>query len=100
MSQKKIVYPLDELYKGSGDVYTDADIGYCCTLNQTDIDANKNKFYIMQIIKISNNSFKLFIRYGRIGEPGKVLSSDFVDADSAIYDFKKQFKTTKKIINF
>ena len=35
---------------------------YTCVLNQTDIVTNKNKFYIMQLIKTSSSCFNLFIR--------------------------------------
>jgi predicted DNA-binding WGR domain protein len=76
----------------NGTVIKINDIVYNCTLNQTDLKSNKNKFYIMQIIEI-NNSYQHFIRYGRIGESGKVISNMFTNTSSAIYAFKAQFKT-------
>ena len=77
---------------------------YSCTLNQTNISDNKNKFYIMQLLKLKykpqennngNNCFFHFIRYGRIGEIGKIIIKTFSNLDEikAIISFEKQFKT-------
>jgi poly [ADP-ribose] polymerase 2/3/4 len=65
---------------------------YDCTLNQTDIGSNKNKFYIMQVIKI-NNKYVVYIRYGRIGEVGKITNKDFSSESMAKSFFEKQFKS-------
>jgi poly [ADP-ribose] polymerase len=78
--------------------YTDATlvdnngIVYTCMLNQTDLKANKNKFYTMQLIK-TGSKFVHFIRYGRIGEVGKISYSDFTTLNSAIDSFEKQFRS-------
>ena len=64
---------------------------YSCTLNQTEIDANKNKFYIMQLIK-NGSSYTLFIIYGRISEHGKPLTTTLSDEASGRSAFEKQFK--------
>lgn len=65
---------------------------YSCTLNQTDIGSNKNKFYIMQLIKIMNK-YVLYIRFGRIGETGKIIENEYDSKESAILSFEKQFRT-------
>lgn len=65
---------------------------YNCTLNQTDIKLNSNKFYIMQVIK-SGNNYVVFIRYGRIGEVGTISHKDHSSEYGAIQFFEKQFKT-------
>jgi len=75
-----------------GELISVGDIVYSCTLNQTEIDANKNKFYIMQIIK-DGSSYIHFIRYGRIGEPGKASHKSYQSQSAAISAFEKQFKT-------
>jgi poly [ADP-ribose] polymerase len=87
------IYPIDTYYKGNGGkiLKVDNDV-YTCTLNQTDIETNKNKFYIMQIIQHSN-SFDHFIRYGRIGEPGKSSIDTYYSKEDAMAAFEKQFKT-------
>ncbi len=71
-----------------GTIYKDHD----CTLNQTDIRTNKNKFYIMQVIE-KGNSFYLFIRYGRVGERGVVKHDTYTTGESAAGAFVKQFKS-------
>lgn len=68
---------------------------YSCTLNQTDIKNNRNKFYIMQIIKKSSNKgYCLFVRYGRVGEQGVIsypVSSG--EPESCVSKFISQFKS-------
>jgi predicted DNA-binding WGR domain protein len=64
---------------------------YSCTLNQTDITANSNKFYIIQVIN-SKPKYYVYIRYGRIGEVGKSSTTEYSSEYSAIGFFKKQFK--------
>ena len=66
--------------------------GYDCTLNQTNIKANNNKFYIIQIIE-KDNKYYVFIRYGRVGERGRPSDELFSSPESAIAKFKKQFKS-------
>ncbi|ATZ80272.1 putative poly ADP-ribosyl transferase [Bodo saltans virus] len=65
---------------------------YSCTLNQTDIDANKNKFYIMQMLQVKD-TYVIYIRYGRIGEKGTILTSEYSSKESAVEFFVKQFKS-------
>lgn len=64
---------------------------YSCTLNQTDIDANKNKFYIMQLIK-NGSSYTHLIIYGRTGEVGRISHTPYTSEDTARSVFEKQFK--------
>lgn len=71
-----------------GRIYKD----YDCTLNQTNIKTNANKFYIMQIIE-KQNKYYVFIRYGRVGEKGVSRDESFSNVDGAISKFKKQFKS-------
>lgn len=65
---------------------------YSCTLNQTDISANSNKFYIMQVIK-NGTQYSVFIRYGRISENGNPSTKTFATESEAKSFFEKQFKT-------
>lgn len=76
-----------------GEIYVnDAGTVYSCTLNMTDIKTNKNKFYIMQVIKNGGSNI-LFIRYGRIGESGRISHDSFASVNSAISKFERQFKS-------
>ena len=63
---------------------------YSCNLNQTDVDSNKNKFYIMQLIK-SNNEHHLFTVYGRNGENGKTGTQSYGSETTGINSFEKLF---------
>lgn len=80
-------------YKNSGcTILVQDDIVYSCTLNQTVIKDNNNKFYIMQIIKLDNGKYCHYIRYGRIGYKGTASYDDFGSTNLAIASFKEQFK--------
>lgn len=64
---------------------------FSCTLNQTVIGQNMNKYYIMQIIKFQGKHV-VYIRYGRIGEKGTTSYKEFNET-GAIQFFAKQFKS-------
>lgn len=78
-------------YSSSGKILESNDLIYDCTLNQTNIKSNTNKFYIMQII--ITDQYVVYIRYGRIGVVGKITYKFFNDEQSAIKFFVRQFKT-------
>ncbi len=40
-------------------------------LNQTNIEHNNNKYYVIQLLK-SGKDFYVWNRWGRVGEPGQV----------------------------
>ena len=84
-------YIIDKHANIQGTIVIYNDIIYSCTLNQTDIKTNKNKFYIMQLIDI-NNGCKLFIRYGRVGEIGTILIDNY-SKEAGIIKFESQFKS-------
>ena len=65
---------------------------YDAMLNQTDIGRNANKFYQMQLVQIGTK-FSVYIRYGRIGEPGVINYKDFNTESDATNFFEKQFRT-------
>jgi len=65
---------------------------YSCTLNQTDLKTNKNKFYIMQLLK-NATKYIHYVRYGRIGEIGKITYNNCDSESSAISSFEKLFRT-------
>ena len=85
------VYPVDDLCKIKGVVLLKNNIAYSCTLNQTDIGANKNKFYIMQLLNV-DGLYCLYVRYGRISENGKIIIKNYATENVAILNFTKQFK--------
>lgn len=82
---------VDKYFGKSGEIVNDK-ILYACTLNQTDIVSNKNKFYIIQLIKVSSTEYVIFIRYGRIGEGGVCRSYSCGTKDSGITNFNAEFR--------
>jgi predicted DNA-binding WGR domain protein len=87
------VYIIDkECQYKDGTVVQRADKPYQCTLNQTHIGENNNKYYLMQVIK-TDSKYVLFTRYGRVGETRKVLYKDFSNENDAVNTFIKQFKS-------
>lgn len=83
---------VDEHCSVKGTVLKYNDKTYSCVLNQTDITTNKNKFYIMQIIKV-NDTYYHFTRYGRTGEVGVTSMKPYTNEITAVSMFEKQFKT-------
>ena len=71
-----------------GKIYKD----YDCTLNQTNIKNNNNKFYIIQLIE-KGKEYYVFIRYGRVGEKGRPSDTKYGSIENAIGYFEKQFKS-------
>uniref|UniRef100_G3SWT4 Poly [ADP-ribose] polymerase n=1 Tax=Loxodonta africana TaxID=9785 RepID=G3SWT4_LOXAF len=63
---------------------------YDCTLNQTNIGNNNNKFYIIQLLEDSD-SFVCWNRWGRVGEVGQSKLSHFPSLEAAKKDFEKKF---------
>ena len=83
---------IDEKCNVKGTLVEKDGIMYNCALNQTDLKSNKNKFYIMQLI-LAGSEYTLYVRYGRVGEPGVTSYKKFTDEASGIRAFANQFKT-------
>jgi len=65
---------------------------YLSMLNQTNISANNNKFYKLQLIE-HGGSVTLHARWGRVGEQGRNTDKPQRSIDAGIEAFKKQFKS-------
>ncbi len=63
--------PVDQYFTGPSTyrVYSDAANTYAKTLNQSNLAANNNKFYILQILQNETKpgDFYFFTRWGRVG---------------------------------
>ncbi|MDO9020385.1 MAG: WGR domain-containing protein [Deltaproteobacteria bacterium] len=65
---------------------------YDCMLNQTNIGANNNKFYVIQVLE-SGGKFYAWNRWGRVGETGQTaLKGPYPKVESAIADYQSKFK--------
>lgn len=69
----------------------DADV----MLNQTNIGANNNKFYRMQLLQEGNSAHWLWTRWGRVGDKGQTQLQGPFDADTGFKEFKKKFRYHK-----
>eukprot|EP00581_Thalassiosira_minuscula_P008897 CAMPEP_0183707052 /NCGR_PEP_ID=MMETSP0737-20130205/3729_1 /TAXON_ID=385413 /ORGANISM="Thalassiosira miniscula, Strain CCMP1093" /LENGTH=859 /DNA_ID=CAMNT_0025934623 /DNA_START=219 /DNA_END=2799 /DNA_ORIENTATION=+ len=87
----KIAGAVDKLASAQlkrGTVYED----YNVMLNQTNLGANNNKFYKIQLIQCGS-SYHLFSKWGRVGEDGKTQEQGpFADIEKAQKEFAKKFK--------
>lgn len=77
-------------------VYVDDDI-WDCTLNQTSISDNCNKFYLMQIIATIEGEYICYSRWGRVGQAGQTQSQHYLDVDSAKQAFVRKFYDKTRI---
>lgn len=84
-------YIVDPRFNINGTLVKDNKV-YTCVLNQTDIKNNKNKFYIMQLIK-SGNMYIHAIAYGRTGEKGKIITDQYTSEIDGKRAFEKQFRS-------
>ncbi|HEY5924633.1 MAG TPA: WGR domain-containing protein, partial [Kofleriaceae bacterium] len=91
-SAKKANIPVDEKCPlGAASVHED----YDCMLNQTNIGANNNKFYVIQLLE-KGGKYYCWTRWGRVGEDGQnalIGPSDFAKALKA---FQAKFKDKTK----
>ncbi|CAL8102540.1 unnamed protein product [Calicophoron daubneyi] len=92
------VHTVDKYFSGGlisdFQVYED----YDCMLNQTDIEHNNNKYYVIQIVahKVSP-SYHVWTRWGRVGEPGQSQNQGpFNDVKEAVKVFEKKFMDKTK----
>ncbi|KXS13693.1 PARP-domain-containing protein [Gonapodya prolifera JEL478] len=66
---------------------------YDAMLNQTNISANNNKFYVIQVLEgDTGKGYWTWNRWGRVGETGQSGLKSFGSAAQAISDFEKKFR--------
>lgn len=68
---------------------------YDCMLNQTNIGANNNKFYVIQLLE-SGGKFYAWTRWGRVGEEGQNALIGPSDFGKALKAFQSKFKDKTK----
>lgn len=73
---------------------------YACTLNFSSVQMNSNKFYIIQLLRdqvaiggaATTAQYYLFIKYGRVGEPGTPLTKTHANSHAATSAFLKAYR--------
>ncbi len=66
----------------------DADV----MLNQTNIGANNNKFYRMQLLQEGSSDHWLWTRWGRVADKGQTQLQGPFDTETGYREFKKKFR--------
>ena len=79
-------------------IYTDEnDVAWECMLNQTNIQNNNNKYFLLQVlVNSSTNQFHTWFRWGRVGYDGQKAQYDFSTVDAAKSCFEKKFSDKTK----
>lgn len=69
-----------------------------CTMNQSDLKNNNNKFYIIQMVSPENNRNQYIVwnRWGRVGYDGQTASFPFNNFNQAKEAFLKKYKDKVK----
>ena len=89
---KKANIPVDSVCPLQGaSVHED----YDCMLNQTNIGANNNKFYVIQLLE-KGGKYYAWTRWGRVGEDGQNALIGPVDLGKALKAFQAKFKDKTK----
>lgn len=89
---KKTSIPVDALCPLSGAVVHE---DYDCMLNQTNIGANNNKFYVIQLLE-KGGKYYAWTRWGRVGEDGQNALIGPTDFGKALKAFQAKFKDKTK----
>ncbi|ORZ14844.1 poly polymerase catalytic domain-domain-containing protein [Lobosporangium transversale] len=76
-------------------VYVDSEVAWNARLNQTNIGANNNKFYFIQLLR-STNQYAVFCHWGRVGSNGQSSTDMFFDLESAKREFDRKFRGKTK----
>ncbi|KAI5919482.1 poly polymerase catalytic domain-containing protein [Camillea tinctor] len=81
------VYPGYEVYIDDGGVIYDA------SLNQTNASNNNNKFYRLQLLRSVFGDYRVWTRWGRVGEYGQTKSLGNGTLDNCLREFDSKFKS-------
>ncbi|KAK7198452.1 Poly(ADP-ribose) polymerase-like protein [Novymonas esmeraldas] len=74
-------------------VLEDGGVVYQCTLNQTNVGQNNNKFYVIQLLQDETcQKFHVFTRWGRVGVPGQQSTETHQQMMAAKTSFCSKFQ--------
>ncbi|XP_069796902.1 poly [ADP-ribose] polymerase 2 isoform X2 [Narcine bancroftii] len=84
--------------QGKAHVYCEGDVVYDALLNQTNLQFNNNKFYIIQLLQDDDRKlFSVWMRWGRVGKAGQnSLVPCGADLQKAKEIFEKKFHDKTK----
>ncbi|KAF8985684.1 hypothetical protein CPC16_008566 [Podila verticillata] len=75
------------------EVYVDSEVAWNARLNQTNINANNNKFYLIQLLINPNGQTAVFSHWGRVGASGQSQTVHCGDINSGMREFENKFKS-------
>ncbi|XP_030220283.1 poly [ADP-ribose] polymerase 2 [Gadus morhua] len=83
---------------GKAHVYSEREDVYDVMLNQTNLQFNNNKYYLLQLLEDdSSKSYSVWLRWGRVGKSGQSsLTACGGDLNKAKDFFKKKFEEKTK----
>lgn len=90
--------PVDEIhtkiYGAKFHVVTDNNITYASTLNQSNVTANNNKFYILQVLQATDspNNYYFWSRWGRVGVEGQNMRMGPMMLQGAIHNYNSKLR--------
>ncbi|KAK3360411.1 poly-ribose polymerase-like protein [Lasiosphaeria hispida] len=93
--RKEVHVPLDEHcpFANCTVLIGSAGMVYDAALNQTNASANNNKFYRIQLLADSVGTYRVWTRWGRVGERGQTgKDTTALPLEAAIRLFDKKFK--------
>ena len=73
-------------------------VTYAATLNQTNVQHNNNKFYIIQVLESETNPSNcyFFTRYGRVGVVGQTVLAGPETRDKCIAEYRSKLNAKTK----
>lgn len=77
-------------------VYVDDEVAWNARLNQTNINANNNKFYLIQLLSSTSSQYAVFCHWGRVGAGGQSSTDMYADLASAQRGFERKYKDKTK----
>lgn len=87
--------PVDEFFRNASNVHVLEHNGkvYSATLNQTNMENNNNKYYLIQVLESDNaKSCWMFTRWGRVGEKGQNACIGPTSREHAMVEYEKKFR--------
>ena len=77
-------------------IYKEGDIAWECMLNQTNIQNNNNKYFLLQVLVGPSGAYYTWFRWGRVGYDGQKDLKTFRDIEDAKKCFEKKFSDKTK----
>lgn len=98
-ASKSVAVKVDPLcpIANKAEIFNENGEAWECMLNQTNIQNNNNKYFLIQLLKDSSGNFFTWFRWGRVGYNGQnSLNHHFGNLEAAKSTFMKKFSDKTK----